>query len=313
MKFTVDFRAADGSRQQKEIVAADRAGVFTELKKLGISAITVREGAMVKTSAPVSPSLVKGIVAGLVIVIALAGVLYLMLGNRDEMPQEEKVEKRGLIEEVVPESSKALIDDAEERELRGGDVANGEKVSDRRMPDMMTALPASENMPRVPAPPQVFEHESDQLISMVLSGGGEEIAPVPFSDTLEEDFKKSLEKPIEILDGDDERLRAVKRRVIQARQEIQEMLKQGLTVRKILEEHHELVNYNANIRREAILESRKILASGDVEGARDYVLGLNEAFEKMGIEKIDMPLTKEQRQEMLLERVMERKAMKGDM
>ena len=178
--------------------------------------------------------------------------------------------------------------------------------------ELLSDIPGTDNMPVVPSVKQEFDNPTDQIISMVLNGNGDEIAPVPFTDTMDDDFKKAISKPIVINDDDSAEVKEVKKRVIQAREDIKALLKEGMTVRQILEEHRETVNYNAGVRRDAILEARKIFDSGDVDGANMYVAAMNNAFSQMGIDKIEFPKTKEERRAEIIERINERKALEAE-
>lgn len=300
MKFTVDFRAADGSRQQKEIVAADRAGVFTELKKLGISAITVREGAMVKAPAPASPSLVKGLVAGLVVVVALAGVLYLVVGGRAENSADEE---RGVsrIKDVGPSvvSGKGGQDVLSSDSLKEGLKPSGEEgavgTSNKVDYSAMSAdeaakhgyYKAAERLKGVH--PRIFKTTSEEIVAGIMcTKPGTPVVLVPLPAKFDEEIKQALvEPPVKIEDGDDEYARSRKQAMLNARQIFIDAIANGESPSVLVEDARKELRKIAEVRQNVAMGLAELRKKG---AGRDEIYDYIEAGNKL-LEKYEaMPL-----------------------
>lgn len=295
MKFVVDYRGPDGSRQQKEIEAADRAAVFAELKKFGISAISVREGSMSKMSSSASPSLVKGLVAGLVVVIALAGVLYLVLGNRDEKPQETKVEKTKLIEEVAPAVCKTTSVQVETNvapvTAETYDKGKGDdwETIQRVKKDGGQYVDAQGKRHRVKVAKTIFDHNTDSILCAVLCAGTQEIMLPPFDGNEDKEFLKSLETPIVIMNDDPDDVKEKKLLVRAARKEVKDMMDQGHSFQSIIQSHRADMDLQRESVSQAAAGLREYLDRGDSEGAELYIEAMNPVLEKMGASPLHMP------------------------
>ena len=136
----------------------------------------------------------------------------------------------------------------------------------------------------------LFDNASDQMLALAVRSTQEgEMPPMPLSPMLEHDFMESLKKEIVIKDDDSEDIKQIKRDVIAAREDMLTMVGNGMTVEQALAEHFKLSNENAGIRAQAVEELRKILDSGDREGAEKYMETVNASLEKMGIMKLELP------------------------
>ena len=135
----------------------------------------------------------------------------------------------------------------------------------------------------------VFTSASDQLLAMATSGGSGPQPPLPFRPGLEADFRKAIETPIVVHDDDPENVKEAKRRVIEARIQMKEMLDGGMSFEEVLREHQKLSNENATMRAKAFREYRALVDAGDAEGAAEYADKVNKALSQLGIEGISVP------------------------
>lgn len=174
----------------------------------------------------------------------------------------------------------------------------------------LSDVPAPDSLPKPPEKKVVFDNACDQLLAMATSGGNGNMPPLPVARGMEKDFLKALEKEIVINDDDSDQVKDLKRRVIEARMAMKELLAEGKTVNEILETHREQVNFSADVRRDAMMEARKILDSGDIEGAKQYVTMMNVALQQIGVQEIKMPLTKDEREARRQQRTLERQKKK---
>mgnify|MGYP004651949469 CR=1 FL=1 len=147
-------------------------------------------------------------------------------------------------------------------------------------------------------PPPMFSNSTDQIIALLPIGDGSSfVPPPPIGKDFEAEFLKSLKTPIVIGDGDDERTRELKRRVIDIRTQLKGMIDRGIPVAQVIREHQELANENAKIRSEAMSELRQLVEAGDTEAAREYKFKINIALGQMGIAPMTIPVTDEERAE----------------
>ncbi|MGN0889806.1 MAG: hypothetical protein ACI4UY_13110 [Kiritimatiellia bacterium] len=182
-----------------------------------------------------------------------------------------------------------------------GSLNNSKKKSDLNKldPTGIDSIPVEGDLDQTSAeesvkgpPPHIFTNVSDQILAMVATSSGD-APPIPFSDDMEKQFLASLDSPIVISDADSENIRVLKQTVIEMRAEVMQMMSKGQSLRQILSEHQQLSRQNAEIRRNALIELKGIIASGDVEGASEYKRKINIALEQMGISKLNIPVTKE--------------------
>ena len=115
--------------------------------------------------------------------------------------------------------------------------------------------------------------------------------PIPFSNDMEKEFLTSLDIPIKILDTDDERVKKVKQAVIDMRAEVKQLMDNGQTFREIISEHQKLSRANAELRKNSLIELKRLIASGDIQGASEYKHRINTILEQMGIPRLSIPVT----------------------
>lgn len=302
MTFTCTYRNAQGAPTTEVIEAASRADAFVQLKARGIAPTRVVAGGKLQTSgthAPDSPlrrpaGPLRGALAGLCVVAAGVGAWFCLAPKgrpAGEKPQPaEHVKAKPVVQVAKPATNAAPVRAEEPQQPLPETVP----ARDENLPESVvtnksgyiieTYLKDGKRTKVVREPPPVFENPADQVIAWMMSAQpGQEIPPFPIDKSIEEDFKRSLTNSLAVLDTDDEQVAALKRSVLATRQELVAMLEKGYTVQEALTEHRRLVNDNAKIRTEALLELQRIKAEGDLEGARKYVFKMNAAFQQMGV------------------------------
>jgi hypothetical protein len=105
-----------------------------------------------------------------------------------------------------------------------------------------------------------------------------------------------LSDEIKIDNTESEDIKALKQRVIDARKAMIERLNNGENFDTVLAEHRTLVNENAAIYRECEQQLRKIIAEGDEELAIEYRTTVSEALDSMGIDSLNVPITKSEKE-----------------
>lgn len=315
--FNVTYRGEGGRQDVVQIAAEDRNGVFAELAKRGISAVRVAEASgKAKPRKPSginkNPAIVKGIVAGVVVVAVAIGAFLFLTKNKSSAPQETKPKKPAKISLATPTPSKPKTQAASTNTVKTsepkkpvlpilGKTPTGEEyvamtaktnedgvVTERyQLPDgswkRVVQLQRKETM--------VFDNDFDLALSLIATTPmDQELPPMPdMGDDLEAVFKKAIESPIIIKDTDSDRVKAMKKGAQQVRLEIADLLAEGYSIKQILNEHNGLRQQNIEVRREFQTELNELYRSGDIEGARQYLETMNKALDEKGILPLVMP------------------------
>ena len=321
MTFTVTYRGKDGALRDERMEAVNRAECVAECRRRGIAPVGIKEGRSGKsTASPMGRSRVGAVgdskrttarwaVAAVVAVIAIAGGVWWWIGHKGE-PKTTGVQQQG----AKPKAEKPA---KQPKASRGGarpsvqqSTTNAPTESTPQQPIVpvpekiiscttnasgyvveRVVGPDGRTVRRVKEPPSIWETPTDGLINMVLSTrAGQELAPLPpMSNDMDAEFMKSLEKPIKILPGDDERTVAMKKAVEATREEIRGRMEKGEHFADILNTHRELFNDNCNVRASAMRELQRLVDEGDEEQARKYAEATNEILERMGITPLHVP------------------------
>lgn len=158
------------------------------------------------------------------------------------------------------------------------------------------AVPAPTNSPG--RPPKRFGKPKgaprvnmvEQVLYMALSdddtGGGMPPLPIDDNASLTNAFLASLTNSIVIYDTDDERTVALKERVADVKNQLRQIYEQGGSIYDALMEYQNYVNEGAKIRREVILNYRRLQSEASPEEAEAYRVEANKALEKEGIKII---------------------------
>ena len=137
--------------------------------------------------------------------------------------------------------------------------------------------------------PKVFEHSTDQILALATADAPGGAPPLPMVSDFENEFARSLKTEIVVSDDDPPDIREMKERVKAARKEILELMAEGMGADEILRKATEQRESDAAIRMEAVRLVKQMLDEGDREGAEELCAKYNDAFENMGIMKIELP------------------------
>ncbi|MBO5940368.1 MAG: hypothetical protein J6R18_04145 [Kiritimatiellae bacterium] len=139
-------------------------------------------------------------------------------------------------------------------------------------------------------PPPVFKHASDSYLAMALSvPAGAEMAPLPDLSNeggLDKAFMESLKEDIFIEEGDSERVKDLKVKVVAARETMKALLKDGYSFFEVLEETRKNINENVELRSQMTAQYHDLLQKGFSEDAESLRIKVNKVFAEMGIEDI---------------------------
>lgn len=313
MIFTVIYRDKAGQRATLELDVPSKSAVWPELKKRGISALSVREGADKAHNKPSAkrPALVRGILAGAV-VVALALGAWWWIGGRGaialppEKPAKPKVVKpkpqppapKPKLQPVVeqkaetpkgpPWPEKSPHPDGEWRHGEGPRsiaVTNGCLVTYPHYPGVQMILPH----PAFAAP---FETLLDNEIARLISAKpGDDFIDVPLPKNFDEKFAQSLLVPIKVNEDDSPEKAELKRQVLEARKILVEAAKRGESPRQVLEEEaktlRRLMQTRDNFQR---IVNEQIQNGATDQEINDTVNAANKMLEREGIDgKVMLP------------------------
>lgn len=310
MIFTVVYRDKAGQRATLELDVPDRSAVWTELKKRGISALSVREGTD-KAHKPSSkrPALVRGILAGVCVVALALGAWWWMSAREDTRPPAEKpkAEKPAKPDAGKPAASRPPAGKGERPARPAATATNApaakpedKKVDPNERLDLVAITnksgevmerwrtPDGKTHARLTPPPPVFDNVIDQTLSIALSvPPGHSLPPMPsLGPDSTKAFAEALKKPIVIKDDDPENVKKAKLLVQSGREAIFEALKSGKSVQEIIADHCTAVNDNAELHNAVGAEYRKLVAEGDLEAAEEYRRKANEVLQQSGADPV---------------------------
>ena len=322
MTFTVTYRDTDGALREEAVEAANRAECVVAFKARGIVPVGVREGRAVSMK-PARRNTPGGkvvfVMVGFLLAAILGGVCWWWrcgdrgtaalpgdapkraVAARREAPQHGPVQKPAPAPTGEPCGETAATTNAV-KAARPQKYNKAKEIADARR-----AVQATNGYVRVKKE-RPFKTAADQAMAMLMSiPPGQAVPPIPLRPGAEEEFRKMVDTPIEILETDNEKVRALKESVRECRKELKRLLDEGLSLQEIVTEHRTLANENAQIRRDAAREAKEMLEKGSREDAEKYVKTINAALSQMGIPAISMPMTREERHRLAVERLAEKK------
>lgn len=239
----------------------------------------------------------RGIVAAFAVAVVSGGAWWLLSCNH---VQQDEAEARRLgtpktrrVKDIAPKSAAASSGGAAQRLIQTVDSSSNEVDNAEAFAAAAQEARLNKWKEKFARRRSIFTNGSDQILGMIASTPpGRDMPPLPITKSIDHDFMKSLDTPIEILDGDSAEVRAAKEAVIKLRAEVLAIKEsEGLSVYEILTQHQSLLRENAALRIEAQKEALDIYKSGDVELAREYVDKANEKLIELGSEPIRMPGT----------------------
>lgn len=315
MKFLISYRSNDGKQDQTVIEAESRNAVFAELEKRGMSAIRIEEAngkvKLRKPSSPVhgkSPAVGKGLIAGLVIVIAAVGV-WCFLAPKVEEPVETKEKKQSRITVVTPSPASSVVKTETPRPEPAHWVTNRHgKVVQKKKPETYVDAAGVERYVkgngRVPlknpekylvksvvhpnAYPD-FKHDSENEIANLLTieSGGMIFGDKEYDKRFEQDFVQALLEPIVISEEDSDEDRRIKENVEAAKHEIAQRIKNGENLADILTAERDEIRRLAQYKQQMEEIFHEQVSTGEIQTEQDlddFCKAVNTALESKGIE-----------------------------
>ena len=312
--FTVQYRGPDGKTESVQIESADRAGVFAELKKRGISAVRVDEAkgrvkpaksAVDKTGK--SPAIAKGLVVG-VVVVASAVAAWYFLSQKPEAPTEPTAEKPAktppaVSTKVIPKSVEEKVEeppkvDPNARPTKVGETVNGYiKLPSGRIHRVLGVVTNSATA-SIKGKYEIFDHACENEIAGFLSmEPGQGLVGTPrYNGRFKRDFLESLKHPIVVTPDDSPEDAALKRNVIKAKIELKEALDRGEDIEQIMldtrKEMQDLARYKQELKQQM---HEMVKGDGEMttEEMEDLLNAANKLLDAKGIAPMTFgPLTR---------------------
>lgn len=305
MNFTITYRDKSGEQKSLVLDVPNKAAVWPELKKRGISALAVREGkakdGTTKPSGGKSPSAVRGIVAGVVVVALAIGAWFFFMDGKPT-PKGDEVQKPKRIKEVKPTTPKA-VKPAETNKVSKPAPApaavetkvepEAPKPNPRLAPSTAKKYPRRV-IPRKPEPPQKFKYDSDDLIGAFLEivPGTQMEGGLRF-DKIGRDFEKSLTEDVALAEGqDNEYNRQLREQVRDIKKQIQEIMrKENKTFGQVMQEQFDQLIEMGQYKRDLEQELRQIRKSGEftAEEYDKFIEASNKMLESKGCSPLKVP------------------------
>ena len=302
MNFTVKYRDKSGDTKSLVLDVPSKADLWEELKKRGISALSVREGAeKTRKTGGKSPSAVRGIVAGVVVVALAIGAWFFFMDGKPT-PKGDEVQKPKRIKEVKPTTPKA-VKPAETNKVSKPALApaavetkvepEAPKPNPRLAPSTAKKYPRRV-IPRKPEPPQKFKYDSDDLIGAFLEivPGTQMEGGLRF-DKIGRDFEKSLTEDVALAEGqDNEYNRQLREQVRDIKKQIQEIMrKENKTFGQVMQEQFDQLIEMGQYKRDLEQELRQIRKSGEftAEEYDKFIEASNKMLESKGCSPLKVP------------------------
>ena len=250
-----------------------------------------------------APSVAKGALCGLVVVVAAMTIGYFVLSG-GKAAHKAKPDKKttGMIAEVAPAAiTNRQVKEQKEPDQRPEDgvpkMWQGQRVVKHTSVTNNTLI--FEKFYTADGKVHGYYHDerakalptgADQILAIMTGAdSGVGAPPLPHVKDFEKEFGRALKQEIVINDNDPPEVKEVKERVIAARQELVQLMSEGQSANDVLENWRQMQEDNATVRLDAVRKVREMLDAGDRAGAQELCDSYNKVLEKSGIMKIELP------------------------
>ncbi len=326
MRFIVEYRDQAGERKTLELDVQNRDAVWAELKNRGINAISVNEkvGKTSSWNRPKSSSTTnrarsnnnRSITGWVLVAVAIAALcvgLYSFI-RRDDTTDIVEPEKTDTVKQSKPSTTSkkdrpkaAKVPEAKEEKMHWGvphsewvklshdeKVALGQAAYDAEAAKIDSTYLERKRMHEADIASRPFKHLSENIIANIFSLRlGDPILMGDLPTTLEADFLKSLNQPIEINPDDSEETKQLKKEMIELKPQLKKMMDEGHSLEEILNEYRKSIakvyDLELNLRRE--LDEIKRTATS-VDEVKDYIEAANRMMINAGAESFTYELSK---------------------
>ena len=303
MNFTVKYRDKTGSTELLVLDVPNKGALWAELKKRGISALSVQEGVVKKRPSKKSgkkPSAMRGLLAGLCVVVLAAFVAwwFFFKDAQERVPPADDA-KTKRVKEVKPAKLKpakpAETNKVEKPQtpVKAEPVVEQSPQKSRKAPSTAKKYPRRV-IPRKPEPPQKFKYDSDDLIGAFLEivPGTQMEGGLRF-DKIGRDFEQSLTEDVALAEGqDNEYNRQLREQVRDIKKEIQRVMREeNKTFGQVMQEQFDQLIEMGQYKRDLEQELRQIRKSGEytAEEYDKFIEASNKMLEAKGCSPLKVP------------------------
>ena len=298
-QWTVYFRDKNGSKASVVIEAEDRSGVFAELKRRGISAISVSEGASNKKPRKAvssgAPSKGRGLIVAAIVVL-VAGIAAWWMWPEAEKPVEVKkeVKKSVKAEPVRPVKEKPVVKAEAKKEMETTVPA---KPKFGRLPDGRWMVPGRKKIHNVVtnysnvSREVPFRNATEQIMFQIFSRErGDMPLPLPLiSERERKNLAAILMSKNPISDKDSEEMRLSKEIIEEAKSALRDYIKQGGDVDTFFTYYHNELQRSYETRKEAVRMVFEAARGEDRSVAVELCEKINEKLSQQGIKPVKIP------------------------
>ena len=301
MNWSVTYRAKDGKQTVGEFEAESREALFSALASKGIAAIRIEQGTSKKSQAKPRQStlnVMRGIVAGAIIIVLAAGSWYLLIKQSHIEPAHNVKEKRpSRIAEATPEISARAVEPTPEpaapKEVPYWERESPEGLTFRQKmkwnihhrPPAAYTNNTSQTEPR-PAY-AIFDTRSDNSIAALLTvpPGTAAVGDPEYELWFTRDFLKSLETPIIVTKDDTPEEAQLKRDMIATKIDLKARYDAGEDIALIMKESREELQRLSVYRTEIESAFREMTSKPGItdQDVDDFVESANIMLEAKGI------------------------------
>ena len=317
MDWTITYRGKGGAQEQMSLEAESREAALKKLAERGITAIRIeqsdgkkRKPAAAKKTAAGSPSLLRGIVAGAIVVVVALGAWYFLTRGTGNGEREtgNAPKKTARIKTVTPApAAPPRVEKPKTEPVQLVTNRHG-KVVQKKKPETYIDAAGVERYKkgngRVPlehpekylvksvvhpnAYPD-FKHDSENEIANLLTieSGGMIFGDREYDKRFEQDFVQALMEPIKINEDDSDEDRRIKENVEAAKREIAERIKQGENLGDILTAERDEIRRLAQYKQQMEEIFHEQVSTGEIKSEQDlddFCKAVNTMLESKGIE-----------------------------
>lgn len=294
MIWVVTYRDKSGARQTLELDVADKAAVWSELKKRGIQAISVAAGGSLSkgrvSGAAPNPAIVRGLVAG-VIVVAASVVSWLVLSPGAPEAEETRAPagKAARITEATPAAPPVAEEPVEKAKEpakpKAASWRNPKLTEDQRLDAYEKALEETK-LPEE-STNRLFRSGLEQVMGWIFTTElGDMPPPLPqVADIDIVHLQEILDYKSKIGKDDTDQQADAKDTVNFAKEELRKYLEKGGSPDEFLAYYHDELQAAFMERNMAYDQVLKVIST-EPELASDYVKKVNESLAKKNIKGI---------------------------
>ena len=252
---------------------------------------TSRDSSAARKASKSSPSLLKGLVAGLLVVVIGAGVAHFLLSGKDSRPVKvAEAKKPSQIAEVKPAAAPTNV----------VEVVDKAKTKRRAMLDAMTPKQRADFLRKefedkpldlTPRTNQAFRTGTEQVMNWIFNSRlGNVPPPLPRLNPREMKYLAEIliaDNPE--LETDSEKVKEAKKVVQDAKAEIREYIKQGGTIEDFLSYYHGKLMQAHNEWREC---NKMVIDTcrNDPGIAQEFCRDVNKRLAEKGIKPVKLPV-----------------------